>query len=111
MTLVTLLVSGLSILCAACAPAGHRYEPRWESLDKRPTPQWFLDAKFGIFIHWGVYSVPAWGAKQAVRRMVLEQHGGQEAGQRVVAIPQEELGESFDYREFAPQFRAELVQS
>ena len=38
-----------------------RYEPKWESLDKRPCPQWFLDAKFGIFLHWGVYSVPAWG--------------------------------------------------
>ena len=31
-----------------------------ESLQKRPTPQWFNDAKLGIFIHWGLYSVPAW---------------------------------------------------
>jgi len=31
-----------------------------ESLLKRPTPEWFNDAKFGIFIHWGLYSVPAW---------------------------------------------------
>ena len=30
------------------------YEPNWTSLDQRPTPQWFLDAKFGVFIHWGV---------------------------------------------------------
>src|SRR5271165_6180211 len=30
-----------------------RFEPSWESLDKRPCPQWFSDAKFGIFIHWG----------------------------------------------------------
>ena len=36
------------------------YEPKWESLDKRPVPAWFGDAKFGIFIHWGPYSVPAW---------------------------------------------------
>lgn len=35
------------------------YQPNWESIDKRPTPQWLDDAKFGIFIHWGVYSVPA----------------------------------------------------
>ena len=39
------------------------YEPNWESLDSRPTPQWYKDAKFGIFIHWGLYSVPAWGPK------------------------------------------------
>ena len=38
-----------------------RYEPKWESLDQRPTPEWFIDAKFGVFIHWGVYSVPAYG--------------------------------------------------
>jgi alpha-L-fucosidase len=37
-----------------------QYEPRWASLDQRPTPAWFEDAKFGIFIHWGIYSVPAW---------------------------------------------------
>ena len=36
------------------------YQPTWESLDSRPMPAWFQDAKFGIFIHWGVYSVPAW---------------------------------------------------
>ena len=39
------------------------YQPNWESLDKRPTPQWFKDSKFGIFIHWGVYSVPGWSTK------------------------------------------------
>ncbi len=36
------------------------YQPNWESIDTRPTPVWFSDAKFGIFIHWGVYSVPAY---------------------------------------------------
>ena len=45
--------------------AGPPYEPRWDSLDKRPTPSWFLDDKFGIFIHWGVYSVPSWGAPKS----------------------------------------------
>ncbi len=37
-----------------------KYDPTWESLDSRPIPHWFEDAKFGIFIHWGVYSVPSW---------------------------------------------------
>jgi len=41
------------------------YDPNWSSLDKRPIPQWFTDAKFGIFIHWGVYSVPAWAPASA----------------------------------------------
>ena len=39
------------------------YTPDWESLDKRPVPSWFEDAKFGIFIHWGLYSVPGWSPK------------------------------------------------
>jgi alpha-L-fucosidase len=39
------------------------YQPNWESLDSRPVPQWFKDAKFGIFIHWGVYAVPGWSPK------------------------------------------------
>ena len=48
----------LALTMARPAPAQH-YAPTWESIDKRPTPPWFDDAKFGIFIHWGVYSVPA----------------------------------------------------
>lgn len=36
------------------------YENNWESLNSRPVPEWFADAKFGIFIHWGLYSVPAY---------------------------------------------------
>lgn len=39
------------------------YLPDWPSLDARPTPDWWQDAKFGIFIHWGVYSVPGYTTK------------------------------------------------
>ena len=49
----------LSLMCAALAGA-QTYQPNWESLDRRPIPAWFSAAKFGIFIHWGVYSVPAY---------------------------------------------------
>src|SRR6201998_1488852 len=50
------------LLCLLLASPvfGQKYQPTWDSLDKRPTPAWFTDAKFGIFIHWGVYSVPAY---------------------------------------------------
>ncbi len=43
--------------------AAQNYQPNWQSLDQRPTPTWFTDAKFGIFIHWGVYAVPGWSSK------------------------------------------------
>ncbi|MEF8884004.1 MAG: alpha-L-fucosidase [Haloarculaceae archaeon] len=48
--------------------AGERdgpYEPSWESLDTHPVPEWYHDAKLGVFIHWGVYSVPAWAPTDA----------------------------------------------
>lgn len=40
-----------------------QYKPTWESLDTRPVPQWWSNGKFGIFIHWGVYSVPGYSKK------------------------------------------------
>jgi hypothetical protein len=40
-----------------------RYTPTWDSLDSRPLPQWYDEAKFGIFIHWGVFSVPSFGSE------------------------------------------------
>ncbi len=55
------------VLCFCAAMIGSSvaqiYQPNWESLDNRPVPQWFKDAKFGIFIHWGVYAVPGWSSK------------------------------------------------
>ncbi|XP_015412683.1 PREDICTED: tissue alpha-L-fucosidase [Myotis davidii] len=43
--------------------AQRRYTPDWPSLDSRPLPDWFDQAKFGVFVHWGVFSVPAWGSE------------------------------------------------
>lgn len=40
-----------------------RYEPNWKSIDSRPLPEWYDQAKFGIFIHWGVFSVPSFGSE------------------------------------------------
>lgn len=36
------------------------FTPDWDSLDRRKLPDWYEDAKFGIFVHWGIYSVPAY---------------------------------------------------
>ncbi len=55
--------SAFWLLCFTINLSAQTYQPNWESLDKRPTPQWFKDSKFGIFIHWGVYSVPGWSTK------------------------------------------------
>ena len=39
-----------------------QYDPTWESLDSRPIPPWYDEAKIGIFLHWGVFSVPSYGS-------------------------------------------------
>jgi len=53
----TLLAAGAG---AQNKPAPTHYEPTIESLNQHPVPQWYQDAKLGIFIHWGLYSVPGW---------------------------------------------------
>lgn len=55
---------GVAICLSVSFPVlSQHYQPNWESLDKRPIPDWFQQAKFGIFIHWGVYAVPGWSTK------------------------------------------------
>lgn len=38
----------------------NKFKPTWESIKTHTVPKWYDDAKFGIFIHWGIYSVPAY---------------------------------------------------
>ena len=48
------------------------FEPTWASLSHQVCPDWYWDAKFGIFIHWGVYSVPAFGSEWYSRNMYIK---------------------------------------
>lgn len=61
--LLPLLPLLLLSLAPGAAPRAPRFDPTWESLDARPLPVWFDRAKFGIFIHWGVFSVPSFGSE------------------------------------------------
>ena len=45
-------------------PAAVRYEPTVESIRTHAVPDWYHDAKLGIFVHWGLYSVPGWAASR-----------------------------------------------
>src|SRR5271168_2191484 len=68
----TKIASLLAVLALTAAPAcsiaqsndQKHYEPKIASLDTHPLPAWYDDAKLGIFIHWGLYSVPAWAEPQ-----------------------------------------------
>ncbi len=51
--------------------ADGKFRPDWNSLSQYQVPDWYRDAKFGIFIHWGVYSVPAFGSEWYPRQMYM----------------------------------------
>jgi len=92
-----------------------KYEANWESINSRPVPGWFEDVKFGIFIHWGVYSVPAWAPADAdigVYAKYAEWYwrrinDDSPAGKLFRAYHNETYGEDFMYQDFAPQFKAQ----
>ena len=82
--------------------AQERYQATWESLKKYTTPDWFRDAKFGIFIHWGVYSVPAFGSEWYPRQMY--QQGSDEFKHHAATYGSQD---KFGYKDFIPMFKAE----
>ncbi len=103
--LLTVAVPGAAVSAHA---QDTQYEPTWESIDSRPLPEWFDEAKFGIFIHWGVYSVPAWGPKGRYAEWYWNHMQNKEGETWKFHV--ENYGEDFKYPEFAPQFRAEMFK-
>jgi alpha-L-fucosidase len=101
------------------APA--HYEPTLESLNRHPLPEWYADAKLGIFIHWGLYSVPGWAplvhpehdftsqdyihhnpyAEWYLNSMRLD-------GSPTQAYHREHYGANYDYYNFAAVFDKEI---
>jgi alpha-L-fucosidase len=78
------------------------FKADWDSLGAYRVPLWFRDAKFGIFIHWGVYSVPAFGNEWYSRNMYVQ---GTPAFKHHIEThgPQSKFG----YKDFIPMFKAE----
>jgi alpha-L-fucosidase len=79
-----------------------RFRPDWNSLSQYQVPNWYRDAKFGIFIHWGVYSVPAFGSEWYPRQMYL---AGSKENEHQVSLygPLTKFG----YKDFVPMFKAQ----
>ena len=101
------------------------YQPTLESVRTHPMPDWYNDAKFGIFIHWGIYSVPAFaphGALTAEKMLKGEIGFGEtpyaEWYQNSLRLPGSSVhqhhartyGEDFRYEQFASMFNEQIKQ-
>ena len=100
------------LLIASCLNVvAQPYDANWESLNKRKIPDWFHQDKFGIFIHWGVYAVPAFAP-------VIPNSGDSYAEWYWYRLPEKNkafvdfhvknYGADFQYPQFEPMFRAEM---
>src|SRR5580658_3115499 len=78
------------------------FRPDWNSLSQYRVPEWYADAKFGIFIHWGVYSVPAFGSEWYPREMYRE--GTPEYKHHIDTYGAQA---KFVYKDFIARFKAE----
>ncbi len=98
-----------------------RYEPTWDSVSEHPLPEWYDDAKLGIFLHWGLYSVPGWAPQVPDIQQMLHDDGPRAMfannpyaewyrnSHRIEGSPtwlhhREVWGEDFDYDGFVPLF-------
>jgi alpha-L-fucosidase len=78
------------------------FHPDWNSLAAYRAPDWFRDAKFGIFLHWGVYSVPAFANEWYSRNMYIPTNTAYKHHVETYGPP-----DKFGYKDFIPMFRAE----
>lgn len=79
-----------------------KYKDTWESLQQYQPPEWYKNAKFGIFIHWGIYSVPAFESEWYSRNMYIQ---GSKAFEHHIKTYGAHT--DFGYKDFIPMFRAE----
>ncbi len=92
--------------------SAQQVQPTWESLNNRPYPQWFSDAKLGIFIHWGIYSVPSYAGLEAYgewyyRGLMLGDTTRINFQNRVFGNGKED----FQYKDFLPYYKGELFDA
>ncbi|MCY3747996.1 MAG: alpha-L-fucosidase, partial [Chloroflexi bacterium] len=78
-----------------------RYEPNWRSLRQHQTPRWFTDAKFGIYTHWGIYCVPAWGPNATWYPYRMYREGEPHYAHHVKTYGHPS---KFGYKDFIPDF-------
>lgn len=98
-------------LLIACIVTAQTYQPNWKSLNTRKMPEWFHQDKFGIFIHWGVYAVPAYAPVMPNSGYSYAEwywYRLPEKQKDFVAFHNKNYGPQFPYMDFEKSFKAEL---
>ncbi len=119
----------IGIFCSLILSTKQQYTPDWTSLDKRELPTWYDESKVGIFIHWGVFSVPSvysewyvfiWSVFSFYALVWITEKislfvyrmwwawKGTNPNPDTVAFMNKNYPADWTYADFAPQFRAEL---
>ncbi len=105
------------ILLFAFTAINAQYKATWESIDSRPVPEWFEDAKFGIFIHWGLYSVPSYSPTARDGVSVYQRYAEwywrrwkekSEIQHFFTDFHNRTYGPNFKYQDFVQYFKAEM---
>ena len=102
MKIVKFLLVTLITFSLGCQQQSRKYEANWESLKAYEVPEWYKDMKFGIYFHWGPYSVPAYKTEWYSKHMYTEGHP-------IRAYHEQTYGslDQFGYKDFIPMFTAE----
>ena len=95
----------LFMLFRVVSPTASRYAPTWDSLDTRPLPQWWADAKVGIFIHWSLFSVPSFHGEWFVYDWLSAKDPD------VVSFVEKTQNPTFSYANYASRFTGELFNA
>lgn len=112
------IIPALCVLATGCATqrvgasidkviAQGPFKPEWESLETIGIPEWYKDVKLGIFIHWGVYSVPAFGNEWYPRNMYQDAKQGRRGNYFEHHVKTYGTQDTFGYKDFIPLFKAE----
>ncbi|CAM4759519.1 unnamed protein product [Rotaria magnacalcarata] len=91
------------IFCSLIAFTKQQYKPEWSSLDQRPLPAWYDESKIGIFIHWGVFSVPS-----VYSEWMWWAWKGDNPNPDTVVFMNKNYPPDWTYADFASQFHAEF---
>jgi len=109
-SLLFIAITSLPINAQKTKPNGKDWtvkkSPKWEELKKEPLPEWMLDAKFGMYTHWGIYSVPAHAGPDYIKELYAPE-GRDNKGVKKYHIEKYGAIKDFGYKDFIPMFTAD----